>query len=164
MSSEFGAKPLEIVRSNEFGVRRENKTKNPNQSKRGGNMDEERFDFENLKVYQKALEYVDFVYGVTKDFPKEEMFSLTDQFRRASISICLNVAEGSGGSKTEFNRFLKIARRSVRECVAITEISCRQKFIGDRVKQQSRSLCLELSKMINGLIKSLKEGLRKTPN
>jgi four helix bundle protein len=127
-------------------------------------MDEERFDFENLKVYQKALEYVDFVYGVTKDFPKEEMFSLTDQFRRASISICLNVAEGSGGSKTEFNRFLKIARRSVRECVAITEISCRQKFIGDRVKQQSRSLCLELSKMINGLIKSLKEGLRKTPN
>jgi four helix bundle protein len=127
-------------------------------------MDEERFDFENLKVYQKALEYVDFVYGVTKDFPKEEMFSLTDQFRRASISICLNVAEGSGGTKTEFNRFLKIARRSVRECVAITEISCRQKFIGDRVKQQSRSLCLELSKMINGLIKSLKEGLRKTPN
>ena len=120
-------------------------------------MDEERFDFENLKVYQKALEYVDFVYGVTKDFPKEEMFSLTDQFRRASISICLNVAEGSGGSKTEFNRFLKIARRSVRECVAITEISCRQKLIGDRVKQQSRSLCLELSKMINGLIKSLKK-------
>jgi hypothetical protein len=43
-------------------------------------MDEERFDFENLKVYQKALEYVDFVYGVTKGFPKEEIFSLTDQF------------------------------------------------------------------------------------
>ena len=120
-------------------------------------MDEERFDFENLKVYQKALEYVDFVYGVTKDFPKEEIFSLTDQFRRASISICLNVAEGSGGSKTEFNRFLKIARRSVRECVAITEISCRQKFIGDRPKQQSRSFCLGFSKMINGLIKSLKK-------
>jgi four helix bundle protein len=120
-------------------------------------MDEERFDFENLKVYQKALEYVDFVYEITKDFPKTEILSLTDQFKRASISICLNIAEGSGGSKTEFNRFLKIARRSIRECVAITEISYRQKFIEDRVKQRSRSFCLELSKMINGLIKSLKK-------
>ncbi len=119
-------------------------------------MDEERFDFENLKVYQKALEYVDFVYRITKDFPKEEMFSLADQFKRASISICLNIAEGSGGTKAEFNRFLKIARRSVRECIAITEISCRQKFVGDKAKQQSRSFCLELSKMIHGLIKSLR--------
>ena len=119
-------------------------------------MDEEKFDFENLKVYQKALEYVDFVYEMTRNFPKAEIFSLTDQFKRASISICLNIAEGSGGSEMEFNRFLKIARRSIRECVAITEISCRQKFIDGRVKQQSRSHCSELSRMINGLIKSLK--------
>jgi four helix bundle protein len=120
-------------------------------------MGEERFDFENLKVYQKALDYVDFVYEITRGFPKEEVFSLTDQHKRASISICLNIAEGSGGSKSEFNKFLKIARRSVRECVAITEISYRQKFLDDRIKQRSRSLCLELSKMINGLMKSLKK-------
>ena len=122
-----------------------------------GIMDEERFDFENLKVYQKALEYVDFVYEMTRNFPKAETLSLTDQLRRASVSICLNIAEGSGGSKIEFNRFLKIARRSVRECVAIAEISCRQKFIDDKIKEQSRSLCSELSRMINGLIKSLKK-------
>ncbi len=120
-------------------------------------MDEEKFDFENLKVYQKALEYVDFVYEMTRNFPKAEILSLTDQFKRASMSICLNIAEGSGGSKVEFNRFLKIARRSIRECVAITEISWRQKFIGDKVKQQSRSLCSELSRMISGLVKSLKK-------
>jgi four helix bundle protein len=120
-------------------------------------MDEERFDFENLKVYQKALEYVDFVYDLTKSFPQEEVFSLTDQFKRASISICLNIAEGSGGSKLEFNRFLKIARRSIRECVSITEISYRQKFINGEFKRRSRGFCLELSKMINGLIKSLKK-------
>jgi len=136
--------------SSEFGV-----MKNKTELEEEEAMDEERFDFENLKVYQKALEYVDFVYEMARDFPKAEIFSLTDQFKRASISICLNIAEGSGGSKVEFNRFLKIARRSIRECVAITEISCRQKFIGDKVKQQSRSLCSELSKMINGLIKSL---------
>ena len=118
-------------------------------------MEEERFDFENLKVYERALEYVDFVYEITKDFPKAEMFSLTDQFKRASISICLNIAEGSGGSKEEFNRFLKIARRSIRECIAITEIACRQRFIDGKTKQRSRDFCLELSKMINGLMKSL---------
>ena len=62
-------------------------------------MGEEKFGFENLKVYQRALKYVDFVYQITKNFPKTETFSLIDQFKRASISICLNIAEGSGGSK-----------------------------------------------------------------
>lgn len=119
-------------------------------------MSEDRFDFENLKVYQKSLEYVDFVYEITKDFPKEEIFSLTNQFKRASVSICLNIAEGSGGSKAEFNQFLKIARRSVRECVAVTEISYRQTFISVEGKKQSRDFCIELSRMLNGLMKSLK--------
>ena len=119
-------------------------------------MGEDRFDFENLKVYQKSLEYVDFVYEITKEFPKEEIFSLTNQFKRASVSICLNIAEVSGGSKEEFNHFLKIARRSVRECVAVTEISYRQTFISTEGKKQSRGFCIELSSMLNGLMKSLK--------
>jgi len=120
-------------------------------------MEEDKFDFEDLKVYQKGLDYVDFVYKITKSFPKEEVFSITDQFKRASVSICLNIAEGSGGSKIEFNKFLKIARRSIRECIAITEISYRQQFIDEKAKRQSRSFSIELSKMINGLIKSLKK-------
>jgi four helix bundle protein len=119
-------------------------------------MNNDKFDFESLIVYQKALEYVDLVYKMTRNFPKIEVFSLTDQFKRASISICLNIAEGSGGSKVEFNRFLKIARRSIRECIAITEISYRQEFITKDLKDKSRNFCSELSKMITGLIKSLK--------
>ncbi len=119
-------------------------------------MSEDRFDFENLKVYQKSLEYIDFVYEITKDFPKDEIFSLTNQFRRASVSICLNIAEGSGGSKAEFNQFLKISRRSVRECVAVTEISFRRNFFSTEDKKQSRELCVELSRMLSGLMKSLK--------
>jgi len=145
MSSAFGEEKTKFgeIKKSEFGTEERE-------------MDEDKFDFENLRVYQKALEYVDFVYEITKDFPKTEVFSLTDQFKRASTSICLNIAEGSGGSKGEFNQFLKIARRSIRECVAITDISCRQKFIGDKVRQQSRIFCSDLSKMVNGLIKSLK--------
>ena len=119
-------------------------------------MSEDRFDFENLKVYQKSLEYIDFVYEITKDFPKDEIFSLTNQFRRASVSICLNIAEGSGGSKAEFNQFLKISRRSVRESVAVTEISFRRNFISTEGKKRSREFCLELSRMLSGLMKSLK--------
>ena len=117
-------------------------------------MSEEQFDFENLKVYQRALDYVDFVYKITKTFPKEEMFSLSDQFRRAATSICLNIAEGSGGSKTEFKHFLKISRKSARECVAITEIAFRQSYIRSEERKQSRLHCIELSKMLSGLMKS----------
>jgi four helix bundle protein len=120
-------------------------------------MSEERLNFEDLKVYQKALEYVDFAYKITRDFPKTEAFSLTDQFRRAAVSVCLNIAEGSGGSKAEFNQFLKISRRSVRECIAITEISYMQNFIADEERKQSRDFCFEISRMLNGLMKSLKE-------
>ena len=119
-------------------------------------MSEDRFDFENLKAYQKFLECVDFVYEITKDFPKDEIFSLTNQFRRASVSICLNIAEGSGGSKAEFNQFLKISRRTVRESIAVTEISFRRNFISTEGKKRSREFCLELSRMLSGLMKSLK--------
>jgi len=118
-------------------------------------MREDQFDFEKLIVYQRALEYVDFVYKITKTYPKQELFSLTDQFRRASTSICLNIAEGSGGTKSEFNQYLKIARRSVRECIAISEISYRQSYMDGEIKKQSRSYCTEISKMLNGLMKSL---------
>jgi len=118
-------------------------------------MRDELFDFENLKVYQRALEYVDFVYRVTKTFPKEELFSLTDQFKRAATSICLNIAEGSGGSKPEFNQYVKIARRSTRECVAISGISYRQSYFDEETKKQSRLFCTEISKMLSGLMKSL---------
>jgi four helix bundle protein len=118
---------------------------------------EEKFSFEDLKVYRKALEYVDFVYSITKGFPKVEAFSLTDQFRRAAVSICLNIAEGTGGSKAEFNQFLKISRRSVRECLAITEIASRQHFINSQNRETSRNWCAELSKMLSGLMNSLKK-------
>jgi four helix bundle protein len=123
--------------------------------KLGGKMRDELFDFENLKVYQRALEYVDFVYRVTKTFPKEELFSLTDQFKRAATSICLNIAEGSGGSKPEFSQYVKIARRSTRECIAISEISYRQSYFDEETKKQSRMFCTEISKMLSGLMKSL---------
>lgn len=118
-------------------------------------MKEEIFEFEKLRVYQKALEFTDKVYAITRTFPKEERFGLIDQFRRASVSIALNIAEGSGGTKTEFKHFTIIARRSLRECVAVLEVSFRQEYVTPEIKQKLRSDCADMSKMITGLLKSL---------
>jgi len=125
--------------------------------KRGGcSPGDERFEFENLSVYGKALDYVDFVYGLAKAFPKSECYGLADQLKRAASSVALNIAEGSGGSKAEFVRFLMVSRRSVRECVAITEILARREFIDGALRAESRRFCVELSKMLNGLIRAVK--------
>ena len=55
-----------------------------------------KFAFEDLKVYQKALDFVDSVYSISSTFPKEEKYGLASQFTRASTSIALNIAEGAG--------------------------------------------------------------------
>ncbi len=117
---------------------------------------EVQFDFENLNVYQKALDFVDKVYMTLNKFPKHEIFDLCSQFRRAATSICLNIAEGSAGTKSEFRRFLRISLRSVRECVAITEIASRQNYITKDDKRGLRKGCAEIAKMLAGLLKSIK--------
>ncbi|TAL61898.1 MAG: four helix bundle protein [Bacteroidetes bacterium] len=113
------------------------------------------FDFEKPIVYQKALGYVDLVYALYEKFPAYESYALSSQFRRASYSIALNIAEGTGGTFVEFNNFLRISRRSVRECLVCSTISHRRKYISDREEHESRIKLVELSKMISGLKKSL---------
>lgn len=114
------------------------------------------FNFEKLIAYQKSLEYVDFVYSTTEYFPKQELYSLTDQFRRASVSISLNIGEGSSGTRKEFINFLRISNRSLRECVVCTSVAYRQKYITEEVHQKSRMLLVEIAKLNSGLLKSLK--------
>lgn len=70
------------------------------------------FKFENLEVWKKAMELVAFIDGVTKKFPKEEIYILTSQIKRASDSIVLNIGEGSQGqTNAEFGRFIGYAIR-----------------------------------------------------
>lgn len=114
------------------------------------------FNFEKLITYQKSLDYVDFVYNTTEGFPKQEIYSLTDQFRRAAVSISLNIGEGSSGTKKEFMNFLRISNRSLRECVVCTTIAYRRKYINDETHQKSRVLLVEIAKLNSGLLNSLK--------
>jgi four helix bundle protein len=68
------------------------------------------YRFENLQVWQLAREFTKVIYEITKIFPKDELYCLTSQMRRASVSIVLNIAEGSDRkSDVEFIRFLRIA-------------------------------------------------------
>lgn len=114
-----------------------------------------KFNFEDLQVYQKSLDLVDEVYEMTKMFPKEEIYGLNSQYRRAVISISLNIAEGSGGTKKEFYRYLRIASNSLKECIVCLTIAKRQNFISEKAHDEMRQKLIEISKMISGLKKYL---------
>lgn len=115
-----------------------------------------KFKFEDLKVYQKSIIFIDKVYVITSKFPKEESYRLTSQFVRASTSIALNIAEGSGDTNAQFRRFLRIALQSLKECVVCITIAKNQNYISVDENQQFREDLTELSKMISGLRKYLK--------
>ena len=83
-------------------------------------------NFKKLTVYQRAIDFVVEIYRISKKFPKDELFGLTSQIRRAATSILLNIAEGSGNkSNKEFQRFLEIALRSAYEVITCLEIALR---------------------------------------
>lgn len=88
------------------------------------------FKFEKLIVWQKALDLSDIVNQLTKTFPKDEMYVLTSQIKRAADSVSLNIAEGSTGqTNPEFNRFLSYALRSDIEVVGCIFIAQRRGYL-----------------------------------
>lgn len=119
-------------------------------------MENIKFKFEDLKVYQKAIDFIDITYVVCKKFPKEETYKLSSQYIRAATSIALNIAEGSGDTNPQFNRFLQIAIGSVKECVVCSTIAKRQNYITNQQENEIREKLEELSKMITSLQKYLK--------
>ena len=118
------------------------------------------FDFETLKLYQKSLDYIDFVYDLIILFPTDERFGLSDQFKRAAISISLNIAEGYGETIPLALKYLKTVRGSVRECLGCSTIAYRRKYIDEKYTK-SRMLLTELSKLSAGYGKYLKNKLIK---
>ncbi len=93
---------------------------------------------------------------MTKSFPKDELFGTTSQLRRAALSTCLNIAEGSSLTKTEFKNFLRRSRGSVYECIPILSIALGYGYISEIQFNELNSTCLKLAKSISALIKSIK--------
>ena len=113
------------------------------------------FNFEDLDVYNKAIDLVSSIYSSTKSFPKDEMFGLTSQVRRAAVSIPSNISEGSARSKKDFCRFIDMARGSVFECVTLLQISLKQRYIEEKQCTDLRNVLTNVSKMLSGLRRSM---------
>ena len=114
------------------------------------------FKFERLLVWQKALDLSDVVHQLTKTFPKDEMYVLTSQIKRAADSVSLNIAEGSTGqTNPEFSRFLSYALRSDIEVVGCIFIAQRRGYIQQQEFEKIYRLCEEILVMINGLRNTL---------
>lgn len=113
------------------------------------------FLFENLQVYQKAVDLADRAASLTERFPHGHYF-LVDQLNRAARSIATNLAEGNGRfTKADPRNFFTIARGSVQECVPLVEIAQRRGFIVEARHGQLRTALEEIARMISGLINGL---------
>jgi len=116
------------------------------------------FPFEKLDVWQKAIEFADSVYRITRSFPDDERFGLTSQMRRAAVSVSSNVAEGSSRfSRDDFARFVEIATGSLFEVVSQATISRRQELLSEADYYDLYDAAETLGRMLSGLRRSLTE-------
>lgn len=113
------------------------------------------FKFEDLIVYQKAIEFGEIVHSQVSTFPKIEDYRLSSQFARAADSIAFNIAEGSGSSDASFLNYLRIARDSSRECVAATTKALLRNYISFEQSEKNREILVEIIKMLTALMKHL---------
>jgi four helix bundle protein len=112
--------------------------------------------YRDLKVWQKSMKVTSMVYVVTKDFPKEEIYGLTQQIRRSAISIPSNIAEGYGRfSSKDYKRFLLIARGSLFEFQTQLELAVAIGYISESNLLEISLINTEIEKMLNSLIKKI---------
>jgi four helix bundle protein len=110
-----------------------------------------------LIVWQKAIDLVMEIYKVTEEFPKEEIYGLITQMRRAAVSIPSNIAEGrSRGTRKDFLQFMRIAYGSSAELETQLEIAKRLPKTKNLNYSKVNSLLLEVMRMLNTIIKKLK--------
>jgi four helix bundle protein len=115
-------------------------------------------NFKNLKVWQKGMGLVVTIYKATTQFPKEEIYGLTSQIKRSTVSIPSNIAEGSGhGSDKDFNRFLNIALGSSFELETQLILAKELEFLSEKDFSNISENLDEVQRMITGLQKDLKQ-------
>ena len=112
--------------------------------------------YRELVVWQKAMDLVAETYRLVKLLPREELFALSDQMRRAAVSVPSNIAEGQQRNSTkEFVNFLSIAKGSTAELETQFMICVRLKYLTQSQTETPLSLCAEVGRMLNALIGKL---------
>ena len=112
--------------------------------------------YRDLIAWQKSMDLAAAVYRVTEAFPAREQFGLSNQMRRASVSIPSNIAEGQGrGTTKDYVHFLHISRGSLQELETQLLLAQRLSFAGESDVQRLLSVCDEVSRLVSGLINAL---------
>jgi four helix bundle protein len=116
-----------------------------------------KFKFENLIIWQKAMDYGENIFQLSNKFPKKEIFNLTSQIMRAVDSIALNISEGSiGQSDLEFKKFIGYAIRSLAEVVTCLHKAYRRKYISEEEFNEHYNYAFNLMNMMVGFKAKIK--------
>lgn len=114
--------------------------------------------YKKLKIWDIADKLATEIYKITKKFPREELYGITSQIRRAASSVPLNIVEGhASNSRKEFLSFLNIAKRSLAETEYILELSLKLDYLNKQDYEGIENIRHELGKMLNGFMESLKQ-------
>ena len=126
-------------------------------------MAEKREGYRKLEVYEKSYRSAVEIYRMTADFPKEERYGVTDQMRRASVSIALNVAEeyARRESQEELKRFLRMAVGSAAEMQVLIDFAREFGYIREERYKEAKEAYETIGKMLNAFIRKLKESTSK---
>ncbi len=119
-------------------------------------------DYKDLISWQKSIRLAEEIYHLTKQLPRDETYGLSSQMRRAAVSIASNIAEGYGReSAVEYGRFLKIARGSLYETETQLFLCERLSLIDRAGMETALSLCSEIGKMLNTMLRHLQNKKEK---
>ena len=119
-------------------------------------------DFRKIVAWEKADDLVVLIYEVTRAFPKEELYGLTSQLRRAAISVAANIAEGSGKQYLkEFRRFLYTARGSLSEVEYYIHLSHRVGYLDAEKAARLEEARQDAAKTLQGFINTVEEQIRQ---
>ncbi|HOW30833.1 MAG TPA: four helix bundle protein [Bacteroidales bacterium] len=113
------------------------------------------FRFEDLRVYHKSLDYIEWVYNKVNNFSHDGISAMGRRFADSAQSIALHIAEGSARNKSQFIYYLKMAKSSVRECVVHTALAGKRGLLSQQEQDESRNQLMEMTKMLGALIGSL---------
>ena len=115
------------------------------------------FRFEDLRIYHKAIDFVDWVQQTSSFFPEDAKLNIGVPMSKAAQAIVINIAEGSARNKSQFVYYLKMAKSSIRECVVYTTVAKTLHYISEETEEEGRRQLMELTKMTGALIASLQK-------
>ena len=120
-------------------------------------METVKFKFENLIIWQKAMDYGESIYQLSAGFPKEETYNLSSQIRRAVDSIALNISEGAiGQSNPEFKKFIGFSVRSLSEVVTCLYKASRRNYISEKEFNEHYEYAFNLMNMMVAFKRKIK--------